>query len=424
MSQIDETFFDAKRTWSQIKDDSLSDYLAVYVTKVATLGKQIVLIDGFAGPGKYKDGSVGSPVLIVDAAELRAAGNYRAIFVNKNEEHHKALTELMQPYIDKGRVLTIHGTAADLLQQLAKTVRDQTLFIYLDPFGLAGCEFNVLAPFLERTRGSTEIFLNLQRQMIPRLACATAEANGLMTNQIDALQRRLSRVMGSSFWRGVFATRGLTSEERVTLVVEEYKKRIAKYFAYTASCPVREIEDGAIKYELMLFSHRIDAIDVMNDAACKAYNVNMHLQRVRGTLFEGSKWDEERDLSRLKPAILESLRRVGPSSRLTLWRAFVQGHFMQYLSKEYRNAVADLVESHEIEWVDGRGTGRLNDDATLFFKDAPPPISVDRIVPSASTIKRLKDKGRLGEYVGRASRTTRARQEDDRPPLKSVRPTA
>jgi three-Cys-motif partner protein len=423
-SQVSNPFFAAKRPWSRIKDRILSAYLAVYLPKVATLGKRILLVDGFAGPGRFEDGSVGSPVLIVEAGETRARGKYHAIFVNKEADEHDALTKLMKPYIDARVVTTVPTKAAELLQELAIAVKDQTLFLYLDPFGLAGCEWEVLVPFLQRTAGSTEILINIQRPEIPRLACANAEARGAITYQVDALQRRLTKVTGSNYWREVFAYPSLTTDEKVTLVVEDYRRRIARYLEFTASCPIREREDGPIKYQMILCSHVVDALEVMNDAACRAYNQHMYEQRVKGTLFEPTNWEDERDLANLAPEIGHVLRRVGPGSRRGLWREFIQEHFMEYQGKEYRKVIGAMIADKVLDWVDVKGTKKLSDDAIVFLPDAPPAIRVDKMIPQIPAVKKpMRKKYPPGVGVP-ASQTTRVRRADDPPPSMSARPTA
>src|ERR1700730_15499002 len=120
----DRTFFLGKRPWSTIKDRVLDAYLAAYLPKVAQLRKRIVIVDAFAGPGRYRDGSLGSPLLITRHAEAAVPGQYLSIFVNSRKAHHDALTDIMAPRIDKGAVLTIHGTAADLLRRLASVLKD------------------------------------------------------------------------------------------------------------------------------------------------------------------------------------------------------------------------------------------------------------------------------------------------------------
>jgi len=199
--------------------------------------------------------------------------------------------------------------------------------------------------------------------------------------------------MDNSDWRGVFADSTVPStDEKVTKVVEDYRSRIAKFLPYTGSCPVKDREDGPIKYQMMLCSRHPHALEVMNDAACRAYNQQMYEQRVKGTLFERTNWEEERDLSHLKPAVIETLRRVGATPRRRLWLEFVQLHFMEYMSKEYRQAVVQLIRESVIDWDDVKGTGRLNDDATLFLKDAPPAIRMDQMVPRVPVVKKPKMK--------------------------------
>ena len=60
----EKDFFKGKKPWSEIKDAVIGSYLPPYLRKVAQLEKHIVLVDAFAGRGKYEDGSAGSPLMI------------------------------------------------------------------------------------------------------------------------------------------------------------------------------------------------------------------------------------------------------------------------------------------------------------------------------------------------------------------------
>src|SRR6187551_3735911 len=57
-------FFRAKRPWSRYKDSILNHYLDPYIPKVATLRKPILIVDCFAGCGRFGDGEPGSPLII------------------------------------------------------------------------------------------------------------------------------------------------------------------------------------------------------------------------------------------------------------------------------------------------------------------------------------------------------------------------
>lgn len=145
---VEAGFFKGKRPWSKIKDQILGQYMPPYLAKVATLGKPIILIDAFAGPGKFEDGSAGSPLIICQAAERRVRGSYQAIFVNREKEHHDQLSHVLSSFIEQKKAIPIHGTADELLAQVRGLLGDHTIFLYLDPFGLKGCEFSVIEPFL------------------------------------------------------------------------------------------------------------------------------------------------------------------------------------------------------------------------------------------------------------------------------------
>jgi three-Cys-motif partner protein len=132
----EKEFFEGKRPWSKIKDRVLGGYLVPYLNKVKGLGESIVVVDGFAGPGKYDDGSIGSPLMICQEAEKHVPDRSFAILVNENNEHKKKLDQLLKPFIERKKAVSINGNAEDLLKALKEQITTQTLFIYLDPFGL------------------------------------------------------------------------------------------------------------------------------------------------------------------------------------------------------------------------------------------------------------------------------------------------
>ena len=60
-------FFKEKRDWSIFKDDLLKNYLIPYFAKLLATRRDIIFIDGFAGKGKFEDGTNGSPLIVKDA---------------------------------------------------------------------------------------------------------------------------------------------------------------------------------------------------------------------------------------------------------------------------------------------------------------------------------------------------------------------
>jgi three-Cys-motif partner protein len=85
-------FFSGKKPWSLIKDEILKKYLPPYLKKVNTLNRGIIIVDGFAGPGIFDDGTIGSPMIIYDIVKSIGEGN---ILVNKELKHHLKLNVLI-----------------------------------------------------------------------------------------------------------------------------------------------------------------------------------------------------------------------------------------------------------------------------------------------------------------------------------------
>jgi three-Cys-motif partner protein len=248
MKEIDTTFFQGKRPWSKIKDKVLRGYMPAYLNKIKELGRPILLIDGYAGPGIFSDGGTGSPLIMCESAEQHVPDKYQAIFVNYNRKHHQTLEDVL---IEKGwrhKATPILGDSTAFLAQLSEALSDQTLFVYLDPFGLRGCEFSTLEPFLTRSKTfSTEIVLNVSMPITHRLASANKVAMGKADDpRIVSYHQRMTAVFGGDYWKDIYFS-DLTAEDKEFALIQGYQQRIARYLPYTGSCPVREDSKSRVK---------------------------------------------------------------------------------------------------------------------------------------------------------------------------------
>ncbi len=240
MSEGTDKFFEGKRPWSIIKDKVLKGYMSPYIAKVNRLGRPILLIDGYAGPGVFKDGSPGSPMIMCHAAEKYAKGKYQAIFINKDEEYHKKL-ELVLHRANWSSAHAVLGDSTVLLQTLPATFQDQTVFLYLDPFGLKGCEFSLLLPFLNRKpQFSTEILLNMSMPIVHRLAARHVVKEGKQDEQIAAYHQRLTEVFGGEYWKEIMWQENASSEKKEFQLIQAYQEKLAQYLPFVGSCPVRK----------------------------------------------------------------------------------------------------------------------------------------------------------------------------------------
>lgn len=292
MADPEDDFFEGKRPWSVIKDQVLQDYMSPYLAKVKTLGKRILLVDGFAGPGVFDDGKLGSPLVMCQAAEKYAPGNYKTFFINKREKYHKTLESELKKGGWYGTATPILGDTTKILPMIPHVLRDRTVFLYLDPFGPTGSPFSLLEPFLTRNPSfSTEMVIMMHMPVLHRLAARNAVAAGREENeQIQKMHHRLTLTLGGDYWKPILWDEKLKTEEKDFRLIEAYRQKLASYLPYTGACPVREGLDHRIKYFIVFVSRHSDSMGLMNDAMFRAYNMRMHEDSYAGTLFAEMDW--------------------------------------------------------------------------------------------------------------------------------------
>jgi three-Cys-motif partner protein len=359
-------FFDEKRSWSRLKDRILGAYIAPYLAKVNTLGHRIVLIDAFAGPGKYDDGTAGSPLILVQAAEARAPNNYLAVFVNADLKQHKRLVSLMGGRIEARRVVCVRARASTIIKQVSAGVGNATVLMYLDPFGVKDFELSDLSPFLQR-KVSTELLITLQAPILHRLAARHSIAGNAMNSRVATFHRRLTLTFGGNYWKPILLS-NQPAEKREEALVAAFTEHLGSMgtMRYAGWCPVREHHRARAKYYFVFCSAHPDAMRLMNDIMLNAYEDHMHETAVAGTLFEGqARTHTSRIPASLKQIILDQVRRTPQRSRLQVWMSILREHFREYSHGQYGRAVKELVQDGRLRYRDTRGTRRLNDDSVL-----------------------------------------------------------
>lgn len=369
-------FFAGKRPWSIIKDQVLGSYMSPYISKIKKLGKPILLIDGYAGPGVFEDGQPGSPMIMCQAAERFAMGRWEAIFVNNEQEYHDKLTQVIQRAGWSGSAKPMLGDSMALLQTLPSTLKDQSVFLYLDPFGPTGCEFALLQPFLERNpKYSTEIILTMNMPGMPRLAARHATSDGRQEElSVKSNHILLTKIFGGEYWKDILLSQSGSREEREYRLIEAYRAKLAGYLPYTGFCPVRDRIDRQIKYFIVFASRHKDTLTLLNEAMIKAYFVRMHETSFGDGIWKEMGWREMRSTDpheaqyfhRLDLVILETVTKHPGETRESIWIRILQEYFMRYLEPEYKATVQRLVDEKKLLSPTKRPTKRLNDDCALY----------------------------------------------------------
>lgn len=185
----------------------LKGYLNAWVP---ILGKSfstpLIYVDGFAGPGRYRDGQPGSPIVAINAASNgfnrigsdARAPNISMYFIEKDKKRHAHLIEELVCLTDLNpRVQVNTPMQSDFETALPQIIQanpeafnsDAPVFIFADPFGVTGMPFTILK---DAVRGrASELLINLDADGIRRIYQAD---NNNREKQMDEL-------FGSNEWR-------------------------------------------------------------------------------------------------------------------------------------------------------------------------------------------------------------------------------
>lgn len=206
----------------------------------------LVLIDGFAGPGRYGGGEPGSPLLMVDAFEAhrdrdRLDVTAHFFFIEKDEKRVRSLRGEVEARGERDPDVTIdiiHGDYAEKFPAVVADARqdwpDCPIFAFIDPFG-----------------ADTQPELTADLLSLPKCEALTFVPIGYFADLFNApdMQRTLGLVFGEEVYER--CAQSEASQRRAALV-EMMKERIGE------SCEwVRAIElvpaGGSGRYHYLFF---------------------------------------------------------------------------------------------------------------------------------------------------------------------------
>jgi hypothetical protein len=122
---------------SVFKHEILRQYMPIFVAMLGSYsdGKRVVVLDGFAGRGRYPDGTPASAELILRAMEsLRHSRQVSAFFVEKNEKDHQALSAVVDEYVTRGLLAkALPGVVEEHLDTVVTAANGIPLFLFLIP---------------------------------------------------------------------------------------------------------------------------------------------------------------------------------------------------------------------------------------------------------------------------------------------------
>jgi three-Cys-motif partner protein len=340
-------FFGQRSAQAVLKHGLLTRYAHYFAGRAgaATQGR-VAFIDGYAGEGRYQDGSPGSPLLLASQA-TRAdmfGRDTRLALVERDPNRREQLREsLTEAGIEPDQLLG--GSLDEVVDGLLSRYARRAILLFVDPFGLAVGRSTLERVLRHRSpQQPIDVLYHFSLSTVARMGRAgvvggpTAEQNA---EQLDA-------ALGPVGWREDFTratTRNAPTEAALTVAYRfgESVRRVTSIQSTAVS--VRQRPGQLPRYLLMLFSADQRAHWDFADQASKAYvdwlyhcdledyEANVRSREQQGLLEmfaspEPNTDDIEGQLRRdaeayLPDHLVEVLRRRGPCVRWTPSRRFM-----------------------------------------------------------------------------------------------------
>ncbi|RZT75507.1 three-Cys-motif partner protein [Pseudonocardia sediminis] len=259
---------------STFKHELLTRYVPMFtgMTGSRAQGHRVVFLDGYAGRGRYGNGSAGSPERIMQMAEHqhRTVGlTCASYFVEQDPTSANDLAGVVAEYTRRGVPAHVRDTNVDsVLEEVLTSAHGHPLFLFLDPTGY-GLPYQRLVDILAGPRSSiwppTELLLNFSLEAVRRTGGHVSSPQGNENSM-----RRLDDAVGGDWWREVFRSHGVT-DDAVRHVSEGFARRLSTATGmHVISVPVRRAPGHKPLYHLVFGTRSQHGLWLFGDSVARA----------------------------------------------------------------------------------------------------------------------------------------------------------
>ncbi len=257
-------FFDESSEQSIVKTSIVSKYFWVWAKIIMKhSGSRIAYIDLFAGPGRYKDGTVSTPLRILETAIADDDMRNRlvTVFNDRNSNNAQALENAISelPGIDSLRyppMVMNKEVGTEIVESFEATRLVPTLF-FVDPWGYKGLSLRLVNSVLKDWGCDCIFFFNYNRINM-------GLNNDLVREHMIALfGERRAAALRKELER-------LNSRERESLVVEELTSALQAMGAgFVLPFCFKNDSGSRTSHHLVFVTKNFTAYDVMKDIMAK-----------------------------------------------------------------------------------------------------------------------------------------------------------
>ena len=350
-------FFEEKKSWSKYKDNILNYYLSPYIPKIQSLQHSTFIIDCFAGSGKFKDGELGSPMIIsikIQDFISKNPINNKINLLCIEPVYHDLLKENLKNFKFANVLNSTFEESIDIIKE--KTVSNN-IFLYIDPFGPKTLNFNNLKNIKDYSKKSVELLMNFNSKgfiregcRIKKIDCADlidTEENKLISS-LQSSEENWDAIANGNYWQTILEdtiSKRISFVEAEDIFINEYTKKLRTIFKYVFNIPIYKNLAHCPEYRLFFATDNKHGFKLMVDTMNKFWN-DMSQKDSQLLDYFFPTLDMYDDLPDITAFIIEKLKESNHYILLEdLIYEMVKKYSIHYSVKDYVNKFKEIEES-------------------------------------------------------------------------------
>lgn len=345
---VDSQFFDESREQSEVKARIVQKYFwawaNVIIPTARKYGNRILYIDLFAGPGRYKDGTLSTPLLVLEKAI--ADPNMRTMLVTLFNDRDPTTANTLQMAIDalpgieklKYKPSVTNEVVGERIAEMFGETNLVPTFFFVDPWGYKGLSLGLINSVLQNWGCDCVFFFNYNRVNMGLNNPAVREHMNVLFGE-----ERAERLRGD--------LAGLDSGDREKLIVEKLSEALKEMGAAFVLPFTFKNESGTrTSHHLIFATKHFKGYEIMKGIMAKESSE----QHQGVASFEYSPASENfpilAGLSRPLDELAETLLKHFAGETLTM-RDVYERHSVgtPFISSNYKRALTSLEAENKIK---------------------------------------------------------------------------
>jgi three-Cys-motif partner protein len=365
-----DTFFDENREQSTVKATIVEKYFDAWAGIIIGVQKahpstpqRLAYVDLFAGPGRYRDGAISTPLRVLQRAIAKP--DYRdrliTIFNDRDEQHartlEQAIKELSGIQTLKNPPQVWNEDVGDQIAQQFNAIQTVPILAFIDPWGYKGLTLQLVDAFLKNWGCDCIFFFNYGRINAglnnPYVRSHMAALFG------DARAQALTKRLG-----------GMTPAAREATIVNELAIALKQHgHRYVLPFCFKNASGARTSHNLVLVSKHFKAYEVMKEIMAGASSwdeqgVASFTYSPADSSAQGLLFELNRPLDDLREMLLFHF-----AGRTLTMRAIYEEHSIDrpFLGKHYKQVLRDLEDAGQVTTTGRKSTRGFADEIRVTF---------------------------------------------------------